>query len=99
MFHFQLFHSPMKHKKYMVIIFKDLNKIKTIHFGQAGALDFIEYSKINKQLANQRRKLYINRHSKNENFNDFLTTSFWSRRILWEYPTLQQAIANINLNR
>jgi len=83
----------------MVIIFNDSKKIKTIHFGQAGALDWIEYNKIDKNLANENRKLYINRHSKNENFNDFLTASYWSLNILWKYPTLNQAIRHINLNK
>ena len=83
----------------MVIIFNDLHKIKTIHFGDNRYMDFIEYNKIDKQLANERRKLYINRHSKNENVNDFLTAFYWSRWLPWEYPTLQQAIANINLNK
>ena len=98
MFHFQIFESPNKHKKYMVIIFNDFNKIKTIHFGDSRYKDYIEYNKIDKQLAEERRRLYINRHSKNENFNDFLTASFWSLNILWKYPTLKEAIANIKLN-
>jgi hypothetical protein len=98
MYSFQLFKSDATNKKYKVIIYKDGSKVKTLNFGDNRYKDFIEYNKIDKDLANQRKRLYLIRHQ-NEDFNNFLTASYWSKNILWSFPTLKQAIANINLNR
>ena len=50
----------------------------------------------------ERRQLYINRHKKREEkFWDFkdpsnlLTASFWSRYLLWQYPTIEESIKHI----
>jgi hypothetical protein len=94
---FQIFESNMKNKKYKVIIYKNQEKIKTIHFGDSRYNDFIEYNKINAQLANERKRLYLLRH-KNDNYDNFLNASFWAKNILWSYPTLKQSINSINLN-
>ena len=94
---FHIFLSNMKNKKYKVIIYKNEEKIKTIHFGDSRYNDFIEYSKINSQLANERKRLYLLRH-KNDNYNDFLRASYWAKNILWNLPTLEQSIHSINLN-
>ena len=32
----------------------------------------------------------------NENWNNPLTAGFWSRWLLWEKPTLNEAVRNIN---
>ena len=97
MYSFKLFKSDMKNKKYKVIIYKNKDKIKTLHFGDSRYNDFIEYNKINSQLANERKHLYLQRH-KNDNYNNFLMASFWAKNVLWSYPTLREAIANIDLN-
>ena len=94
---FQIFVSDMKNKKYKVIIYKNEEKIKTVHFGDSRYNDFIEYNKINSKLANERKRLYLLRH-KNDNYNDYLTASFWAKNILWNLPTLEQSIKSINLN-
>ena len=75
---FQIFESNMKNKKYKVIIYKNQEKIKTVHFGDSRYNDFIEYNKINSKLANERKRLYLLRH-KNDDYNDFLNASFWSK--------------------
>ena len=98
MYSFQLFKSDKKNKKYEVIIFKDNEKIKTLNFGDSRYKDFIEYNKINPELAKERKRLYLIRHRKKEDFNNFLTPSYWSVKILWNYPTLEQSIKSINLN-
>ena len=98
MFSFQLFKSDAANKKYKVIIYKDGSKVKTINFGDNRYKDFIEYNKIDKDLANQRKRLYLIRHQ-NEDFNNFLTASYWSINILWNKATLEASIKSINLNR
>ena len=94
---FQIFESNMKNKKYKVIIYKNQEKIKTVHFGDSRYNDFIEYNKINSKLANERKRLYLLRH-KNDDYNDFLNASFWAKNVLWNLPTLSQSIRTINLN-
>ena len=42
-----------------------------------------------------RRNAYINRHSKNENWNNPNTAGYWSAKFLWLYPTYKQAYSQI----
>ena len=98
MYSFQLLDSNIKNKKYKVIIYKDGNKLKTLHFGDSRYKDFIEYNKISKDLAIERKRLYLIRHN-NEDSNNFLTASFWAKNILWSKPTLEASLRSINLNR
>jgi hypothetical protein len=98
MYSFQLFESEAINKKYKVIIYQNGSKVKTLNFGDNRYKDFIEYNKIDKKLANQRKRLYLIRHQ-NEDFNNFLTASYWSKNILWNKPTLELSIKNIYLNR
>ena len=63
---------------------------KKISFGQKGASDFT----INKNEDQKNR--YINRHKKNENWNDPLTAGFYSKNILWNKPTLNESIKDTN---
>tara|TARA_Y100000401_G_C8281007_1_gene203434 strand:+ start:480 stop:752 length:273 start_codon:yes stop_codon:yes gene_type:complete len=69
--------STRKGKKYMIQY-----KGKTIHFGQEGASDYT----IHKDP--ERKKAYINRHKKRENWtkSGANTAGFWSRWILWNEP-------------
>jgi len=73
-------------KKFDAII----NDKKVVHFGQAGASDFTQHKNI------QRKNNYIQRHAKNENWNNPLTAGFYSRWITWEKPTLKEAVSNVN---
>ena len=65
--------------------------IKKFTFGQASASDFT----LHKNEA--RKNLYINRHKKNENWNNKDTADFWSRWLLlggflsWEKPTINES--------
>jgi hypothetical protein len=78
--------SDTKGKKFDAVI----NDKKVIHFGQAGASDFTQHK-------NQDRKNnYIQRHKKNEQWNNPLTAGFYSRWITWEKPTLKEAVSNVN---
>lgn len=72
-------------KKYMIVLRKDGKKIKTIHFGQAGASDFTQHKD------EERRKRYIDRHKNNENWNDEKSAGFYAYHILWRFKTLNEA--------
>ena len=77
-------------KKKLMAIFYDRNKkIKTTHFGSAPNKDFTIYSKENKKLADERKKLYLDRHRERENWNDFKSAGSLSRYILWNKSTIE----------
>jgi len=80
--------SDKKNKKYDAVI----NGTKTVSFGQKGASDYT----IHKDK--ERKERYIDRHSKNENWGatGVKTAGFYSKNILWNKPTLQASIADIN---
>ena len=73
--------SDKPDKKYYIIT----NDDKKVYFGQASASDFT----IHKDEA--RKKLYVNRHKKNENWNNKDTPGFWSRWLLWNKPTIKES--------
>ena len=72
-------------KKYMAVFFDDGKKIKTTHFGAAGASDFTLHGDP------ERKKLYLVRHKKRENWSDYKSAGALSRWILWEHTSLQVA--------
>jgi hypothetical protein len=61
-------------------------KEKRVSFGAKGMSDYT----IHKDP--ERKKRYLERHEKNENWNDPLTPGALSRWILWNKPTLQASI-------
>ena len=77
--------SDRPDKKYFIIT----NDNKKIYFGQASASDFT----LHKDEARKQR--YINRHKKNENWNNKDTAGFWSRWLLWEKQTIKESYDNI----
>lgn len=78
-----------KHKFFIIN-----NQGKKIRFGAKGYEDFT----IHKDEARKQR--YINRHKKREEkfWNDPNTKSYWSRWLLWEKPTIEEAYENIKNN-
>ena len=77
-------------KKYVATIKnKDTGREKSIKFGQAGAPDFT------KTKDEERKKAYITRHQKNENWTDPSTAGFWSKNLLWNKPTVSASLADI----
>lgn len=68
-----------KHK--YTAVFEDPKK--TTHFGQAGADDYLIYSKESKTIADEKRKLYLARHEKRETWSDPTTAGSLSRYLLW----------------
>lgn len=83
----QIKKSDRSGKKMMAIFYEGDKKIKTIHFGQAGASDYT----IHKDEA--RRQRYIDRHKANEDWNNPMTAGTLSLFILWSKPTIQAGIA------
>jgi len=79
-----------KHKKWKAIFSHYLDGklkiIKTVHFGSEGMSDFT----IHKDK--ERKQRYLDRHKKNENWNDPMTAGALSRWILWNKPTLEASI-------
>jgi hypothetical protein len=74
-------------KKYDAII----NGTRSIAFGAAGYEDYTIHQD------SQRKSNYIKRHSKEDWSRSNLESPAWlSRYILWEKPTLQEAIRNAN---
>ena len=63
---------------------------KTVHLRQAGASDITQHK------SEDRKNRYIDRHKKNENWNDPTTAGFYSRWITWNKPTLTESIRDTN---
>ena len=78
--------STNSNKKYMAIFYEGNKKIRTTHFGAAGMSDFTKH----KDPA--RKQLYLNRHRKRENWNNFMSAGSLSRYILWGETTLKNSI-------
>jgi hypothetical protein len=79
----QLKKATTSGKKYTAIFYdENRKKIKTTHFGSAGMSDFTKHKD------EERKQLYLDRHSKNENWNDYMSAGSLSRWILWSKPSL-----------
>ena len=79
--------SHLSNKKYDAVI--DGGR-KTIPFGSKGMSDYT----IHKD--EERKNRYIDRHKKNENWNDPTTAGFYSRWITWNKPTITESIRDTN---
>jgi hypothetical protein len=88
-----LYNSKLPTKKYDAIIYYyDSNKIinqKKINFGAKGYSDYT----IHKDP--KRKDNYIKRHQVNEDWSDLEKAGTWSRYILWNKPTLNQSIKDM----
>jgi len=73
-------------KKKLMAIYSEPKK--TIHFGAAGMSDYPQ----NKDDA--RKKRYLDRHRKREDWNDPRTAGALSRWILWNKPTRRASISD-----
>ncbi len=76
----------LPHKKYDAII----DGKKTIPCGAKGMSDFTKHKD------EERKQRYIDRHRKNENWNDIKSAGFYSRWVTWNKPTLSQSVSDIN---
>jgi len=78
--------STNSNKKLMAIFYEGDKKIKTVHFGASGMSDYTKHKD------DERKKLYLARHKKNEDWNNYMTPGSLSRWVLWEYKSLHEAI-------
>jgi len=74
-------------KKYKVVV-ESKEKKRTLHFGQKGASDYTKHKD------DERKKRYLDRHRKNENWSDPFSRSFWATNILWNKKTIKESIKN-----
>ena len=88
--------STSSGKKMMAVFTFENGKTKTIHFGAAGMSDYT------KNKDPERKKAYLARHSKNENWLKYDTAGALSRWVLWNKTSLNESIASykkrFNLN-
>ena len=86
--------TDKKHEYF--IITSNGNKIR---FGSATNRYYtIYHQEFGKDLADKKKKAYIAHHSKlNEKWGDngIDTAGWWSRWLLWEYPTIDEAYHHI----
>ena len=78
--------SPKPDKKMVAIFTYNDGRTKTTHFGAKGMSDYT----IHKDP--KRKKRYMTRHRKNENWDDYTSAGSLSRYILWGEPTLKASI-------
>jgi len=81
--------STKPEKKYMATFETDNGRTKTTHFGQAGATDFIRSGG-----DVERKNRYLQRHKKNENWNDPTSAGALSRYVLWNKTSLRASISD-----
>ena len=53
-------------------------------------------SEYTRHTDDERQERYINRHKKNEDWNNIYTAGFWSRWILWNKPSISESIRDTN---
>ena len=73
-------------EKKLMAVFEKNGRQKIVHFGANGMSDYTKHKDP------QRKARYIQRHSKNENWNDPTTPGALSRWILWNKPSLKDSI-------
>ncbi len=79
--------STSQGKKMMAIFYDEARKkVKTTHFGQAGASDYILHNDLTRKMN------YLARHKEREDWNDYKSSGALSRWILWNKPTLSASI-------
>ena len=73
-------------KKLMAVFSLDNGRTKTTHFGAAGMSDFPTHKD------EERKKRYLARHRRRENWNAPMTAGALSRWILWNLPSRRDSI-------
>ena len=85
--------SDSKDKKLKAVFYnKDGDKMKTQHFGAQGMSDFTKHKDT------ERKKRYLDRHKKNENWSNPMSAGSLSKNILWNKPTLSASISDFKKN-
>jgi hypothetical protein len=81
----ELYKSPIKGKKYRAVFYRNGEEFKHTDFGAEGMSDYT----IHKDK--ERKERYINRHKKNEDWEDPFSAGALSRFVLWEKPNLKSS--------
>jgi len=81
--------SDKPEKKLVAKFQTDSGRTKSVHFGAKGMTDHTKTPQ-----DEERKKRYLARHAKNENWSDPTTAGALSRWILWNKPTLSASIAD-----
>ena len=78
--------SPNKSKKFRILF----DNGHTVDFGASGYSNYTIHKDV------KRKKLYLQRHKKRENWtkSGIKTAGFWARWILWNEPSLKNSIKN-----
>jgi hypothetical protein len=77
--------SDRPEKKYKAL-FEVNHEYKTVYFGAHGYTDYTTTHN------DEKKRLYLIRHAKNENWNDPMSPGALSRYLLWNKPTLRESI-------
>jgi hypothetical protein len=81
----QLKKATTEGKKYTAVFYdENRQKIKTTHFGQAKANDYTTHG----EDAEERKQAYLERHKKNEDWNDYKSPGSLAKHILWNKPSV-----------
>ena len=80
-----MYQSDRKDKRYMIVF----ENGSVVYFGDP------RYQNFTMHKDEDRKRLYIIRHQKNENWNDIKTPAFWSKWLLWNLPTISQSKKDI----
>lgn len=78
--------SKKKDKKFDAIV----DGKKTVSFGAAGMSDYTKHQDA------ERKQRYINRHKRNEDWNNPKIAGFYAKNVLWNKTSLQASVADIN---
>ena len=73
-------------KKYMAVFTDKGKKVKTTHFGAAGMSDYTKHK--NKT----RKRRYLSRHRKRENWSDYKSAGALSRYVLWGETSFRESV-------
>jgi hypothetical protein len=77
-------------KKYMAVIHKENGRTKSVQFGAAGMLDYTLHKDT------ERKRRYLARHRKNEDWSNYESAGFYSARLLWNKPTIAESVRDTN---
>lgn len=80
--------SNKEGKKLMAVFTLENGRTRTTHFGAAGMTDYT------KSKDDERKKRYLARHRKNENWSAPMTAGALSRWVLWNKPTREASISD-----
>jgi len=73
-------------KKYMAVFSDKGKKVKTTHFGAAGMSDYTKHKD------KTRKRRYLSRHRKRENWSDYKSAGALSRYVLWGETSFRESV-------